>query len=88
MPGHLGRVEPYAAFEAFFLAAQYFLILRLTALLAAADIPRRLRAGLAALASTARPGPRFVDGLVAPFISSDEIAVRTPSSCRTSCCST
>ena len=88
MPGHPGQVEPYAAFEAFLLAAQYFFILRLTALLAAAGIPRRLRAGLPALASTAPPGARFVDGVDAPFISSDAIAVRTPSSCRTSCCST
>ena len=80
-------VDAYALF-AFRFPAQYFFIRRLTAFRAAADIPRRLRVGLVALASTAGSDRRFVDSLVAPFISWDEIAVRTPASCRTSCCST
>jgi hypothetical protein len=63
---------------AFLFAAQYFFIRRLTALRAAADIPRRLREDFAATLAAGRPRPRLVDDLFRPFISSDEIAVRTP----------
>ena len=79
--------QDYAAFALVLRrAAQYFLIRRLTAFLAAADIFERLRTGFAPF-TLARPPFRVagIAGLTALPISSEEIALRMPPSCRTSC---